>query len=150
SGYEIGLRALKAVIYHYDRDGVWPRLGRQLLRKLQLNLPDDLIGWAQEAGKSDIAAISIEVFDAWRHGDKIAADILDGAADSLARDAADCARRLAKRGSPVRFLFAGGVLLRQPRFARKVSKLLKKLWPGATIALPKRESVWGAVRLART
>src|SRR5262245_31536838 len=25
SGYEIGLRGLKAVVYYYDRDGVWPQ-----------------------------------------------------------------------------------------------------------------------------
>src|SRR5947209_8635141 len=43
SGFEIGLRALKAVVYYYDCEGAWSKLGQQILRKLQLNAPDDLI-----------------------------------------------------------------------------------------------------------
>ena len=59
SGYEIGLRALKAVVYYYDRDGVWSALGQRLLRTLQLNEPDDLIGWVQSASKTEVAALAI-------------------------------------------------------------------------------------------
>ena len=40
SGFEIGLRALKAVVYYYDRDGEWSKLGQRILRKLALNEPD--------------------------------------------------------------------------------------------------------------
>src|SRR5947207_11427254 len=61
SGFEIGLRALKAVVYYYDRDGEWSELGRRILRKAQLNEPDDLIGWVQQAGNEDIAALAVEV-----------------------------------------------------------------------------------------
>src|SRR6185436_12121197 len=65
SGYEIGLRGLKAVVYYFDRDGRWPALGRGLLRALQLNEPNDLIGWVQHASKSDVARLAPEVFKAW-------------------------------------------------------------------------------------
>src|ERR1051325_1602039 len=65
SGFEIGLRALKAVVYYLDRDREWSLLGRNILRKLQLNEPDELIGWAQKASKTDIAALTVEVFRAW-------------------------------------------------------------------------------------
>jgi len=149
SGFEIGLRALKAVVYYYDCDGVWSKLGQRLLRKLQLNEPDDLIGWAQRAGKDDVAALAVEVFNAWSEGDKIASDILEGAAHSLADDAISCAKRLVKTGARVRFVLAGGVLLKQPRFAKKVAQLLRRFWPNAIVTPLKRESVWGAVQLAR-
>ncbi len=149
SGYEIGLRALKAVVYYLDRDGEWSLLGRRILRTLQLNEPNELIGWAQAANKTDIAALAVEVFEAARDRDKIARDILEGAAHSLAKDAAHCARRLVKPGTLVQFILAGSVLLRQPRFARKVAAHLKKLWPNSTIAPLKRESAWGAVELAK-
>jgi len=150
SGYEIGLRALKAVVYYFDRDGIWPRLGQRILRATQLNEPEELIGWAQNADKKNIAALAIEVFAAWKDGDKIARDILEGAAYSLAQDAATCARRLVRHGTPVEFVFTGSVLLRQPRFAGLVRRLLRKLWPrGRAIPLP-RESVWGAIHLARS
>ena len=149
SGYEIGLRALKAVVYYYDRDGIWSNLGQRLLRTLQLNEPDDLIGWVQGANKMDVAALAVEVFAAWANGDKIASDILDGAAHSLAKDAVNCARRLVKAQAPVQFILAGGVLVNQPPFAKKVARLLRRLCPTAIVTPLKCESVWGAVELAR-
>ena len=149
SGFEISLRALKAAVYYYDRDGVWSKLGRRLLRKLQLNEPDDLIGWVQKAGKEDVAALAVEVFNAWAAGNRIASDILEGASDGLAKDAVACAKRLVGSGASVQFVFAGSVLLKQPRFAKKVAGILRQLWPGAIVEPLKRESVWGAVELAK-
>jgi N-acetylmuramic acid 6-phosphate etherase len=149
SGYEIGLRALKAVVYYFDREREWSCLGRRLLRALQLNEPNDLIGWAQTAGKMEIAALAPEVFAARQRGDRIAADILEGAAESLAHDAVSCARQLTPTGRPVQFILAGSVLVRQPRFAKDVERQLKRLWPRAVVAPLKQESVRGAVNLAR-
>ncbi|MBI2950345.1 MAG: N-acetylmuramic acid 6-phosphate etherase [Verrucomicrobia bacterium] len=149
SGYEIGLRALKAVVYYFDRDGIWPRLGQRILRATQLNEPEDLIGWAQSADKKNIAALAIEVFAAWPDGDKIARDILNGAAHSLAKDAATCAKRLVRPGTPVEFVFTGSVLLKQPRFAGLVRRLLRPLWPKGRAIPLRRESVWGAIHLAK-
>ncbi|HVV00854.1 MAG TPA: N-acetylmuramic acid 6-phosphate etherase, partial [Verrucomicrobiae bacterium] len=149
SGYEIGLRALKAAVFYYDRDGVWPGLGRRILRALLLNEPNDLIGWAQAAGKHEIAGLAVEVFEAWKEKDKIAADILNAAAGSLARDAATCARRIGAQGGKVEFLLSGSILLRQPRFAALVGRNLKALWPARKITPLHRDSVWGAIELAR-
>src|SRR5688572_9993787 len=148
SGYEIGLRGLKAVVYYYDRDGIWPALGQRLLRKLALNEPNQLIEWVMKASKPNIAALAIEVFAAWHDKDKIASAILEAAAQSLAKDGFACAKRLAKKSSRVQFLLAGSVLLQQPRFAKKVSTLLRKLWPNSLITPLTRESAWGAVVLA--
>ena len=149
SGYEIGLRALRAVVYYYDQDRTWARLGESILRALQLNEPADLISWAQAASKTEIASLAVEVFTAWDRKDKIAADILAGAAESLARDAATCARRLAVSGTRVHFVLAGSILLKQPRFRARVSRELRRLWPNAIVTRLERESVWGAVELAR-
>jgi N-acetylmuramic acid 6-phosphate etherase len=149
SGYDIGLRALQAVVDGYDQESAWPDLGRRLLRALQLNEPNDLIDWAQAADKTAIAGLAAEVFDAWGHKDRIAAEILAGAARSLSRDAAACARRLARPGTPVQFVLTGSILLKQPRFAAQVGRELRKLWPKAAVTPLKRESVWGAVELAR-
>ncbi len=118
SGFEIGLRALKAVIYYFDRDGKWPKLGERLLHRLQLNEPNDLIGWVQNAPKTDVAALAVQVFDAWDAGDKIAADILKGAKESLAKDALACAEKLTSGKGGVHFILTGSVLLKQPKFAR--------------------------------
>lgn len=149
SGYEIGLRALQLVIRQSDRRGVWPPLGRRLLRRLQLNEPNDLVDWAQKASKPEVAALAPEVFAAWKQADPIAAAVLAGAADTLAADAAACARRLVKLPARVEFVLAGGVLLKQPRFARMVTRRLRRLWPRATVKPMPREGAWGAVALAR-
>jgi N-acetylmuramic acid 6-phosphate etherase len=149
SGYDIGLQALQAVVDTYDHEQVWPDLGRRLLRALQLNEPNELIDWAQGADKTAIASLAAEVFAAWGHKDKLATVILAGAAKTLARDAAACARRLARRGAPVQFVLTGSILLKQPRFAALVGRELRKLWPKAVVAPLKRESVWGAIELAR-
>lgn len=149
SGYEIGLRALKAVIYYYDRDEIWSSIGQRILRSLQLNEPNDLIGWAQSADKKQIAALALEVFAAWSKGEKIATDILTGASHSLARDGIACAKRLALSGTPVEFVFAGSVLLKQPRFAKMTARELVKLWPNAIVVPLPVEGAWGAVELAR-
>ena len=161
--------ALKAVVFYYDRDGTLSVLGQRLLRKLQLNEPTDLIGWVRTASRSDIAALAPEVFAAWpgrsadggnaraarQRGptkierDTIARDILEGAAHSLAKDAVGCAKKLVRPGTPVDFVLAGGVLLHQPAFARKVGRGIRTLWPGARVTALTRESAWGAVVFAQ-
>ena len=148
SGYEIGLRALKACVFYLDRDGEWSRLGERVLRALQLNEPNELIPWAQAASKADIAALAEEVFAAAAERDAIARDILEGAAASLAKDGVACAQKLAKPGAPVQFVLAGSVLLKQPKFARRVAQELAQRWPGGAITPLARESAWGAVELA--
>ncbi|HSU54373.1 MAG TPA: N-acetylmuramic acid 6-phosphate etherase, partial [Candidatus Dormibacteraeota bacterium] len=153
SGYEIGLRGIKAALHHYDQAGVWPKLGEQLLRSLQLNEPADLIPWAQFATKTQIASLAIDVFAAWERGDKIAKDILTAAANILARDAVACARRAfgtaPNKLQALQFVLAGSNLLKQPRFARLVRKELRTLCPRAAVVRLHREGVWGAVELAR-
>ncbi|MEQ2005661.1 MAG: N-acetylmuramic acid 6-phosphate etherase, partial [Limisphaerales bacterium] len=136
-------------VFYLDRDGEWSRLGQRILRALQLNEPGELIPWAQAAGKADIAALAEEVFAAAAERDAIARDILEGAAASLAKDGVACARKLAKAGEPVRFVLAGSVLLKQPKFARAVAKELAARWPGSEVVPLKRESAWGAVDLAK-
>ncbi len=149
SGYEIGLNGLKAAAHQLDCDGQWSVLGQNLLQALLLNEPEDLIDWAKTASKPDIAALAIQVFGAAAQGDKIAAGILKAAAESLAGDGAACARKLVKRGLTVQFVLAGSVLLQQPEFAGRVRSRLRQLWPRAIVVPLRRESVWGALELAR-
>jgi N-acetylmuramic acid 6-phosphate etherase len=149
SGYEIGLRTLKTLVLHYDRDGVWPALGQKILRSLELNTPNELIGWVQSAGKSDVAALAIEVFNAWAKKDKIATEIITAAAESLATDGADCARHLVKAGTAVQFILAGSLPLKQPKFAAEIERIVLQSWPKGVVTPLKRESVWGAIELAK-
>jgi N-acetylmuramic acid 6-phosphate etherase len=150
SGYEIGLRALKAVVFYLDRDGEWTQLGQRILRATQLNDPEQLIAWVQSASKDQVAALAMEVFAAAKERDAIARDILEGAAHVLAKDAVACAQRLAPKGGPVEFVFAGSVLQKQPTFAARVRRALKGRFPDARFTRLTRETAWGAVELARS
>jgi N-acetylmuramic acid 6-phosphate etherase len=149
SGFEIGLRALKAVVFYFDRDATWSRLGERLLTATGTNEPDDLIDWVAAADKHAVAALAPEVFAAAKKRDRIASDILEGAAGMLAKDAVNCARKLASTKNPVHFVLAGGVLRGQPAFARKVRQDIRDRWPQATVQVQKHEGVWGAIELAK-
>ena len=148
SGYDIGLQALRSAVGEMDRTGRWPPLGEEMLRALQLNEPDDLIDWVNGAEKREVAALARTVFAAAAKRDRLARKILADAAAALAGNGANCARRLARQGAPVEFVLAGGVL-KQAGFARQVGALLRKLRPGARVRRLRRESVWGAIELAK-
>lgn len=150
SAYDIGRCALQGALEFYDHTGRWPPLGQRILRALQLNAPDDLVGWAHAAQKTDFAALAPEVFAAQSRNEKIAQAALAAAATRLAQDAVACARRLAAHGQRVQFILSGGVLLKQPAFAQKVARELRRRWPMAVVTPLLRESAWGAVELART
>jgi N-acetylmuramic acid 6-phosphate etherase len=148
SGYEIGLKAAREVVYAFDRRGRWGTLAQTILRQLLLNKPDDLISWIQTAEKSTIANLAVAVFKAAEGKDPIARTVLKSAAASLAGDAIICAQRLAKRGRKVAFVLAGSVLLKQPVFAREVGRQIVRQWPKATIESLSRPATWGAIKLA--
>lgn len=150
SGFEIGMRALKAIVYYRDLDGRWTTLGKRVLRALNLNEPDELIDWVRDAPKDDVAALAPEVFASSAKRDSIASDILTGASSSLAKDAVCCAKGLAAKGGVVEFVFAGSVLLKQRGFAKQVEAKIRERWPSAVCAPLKLESVRGAIELARS
>ena len=149
SAYEIGLRALKAVVFYFDRDGKVPPLGQRLLRTLLLNELNDIPPWALTASKSDIAALARDVSTAAAKGDRVARDILAGAAHSIAQDALVCAARLARRGERVKFVLAGSVLLNQLALQRSVARQIRKEWRNAEVAPLRHEAALGAVEMAK-
>lgn len=149
SACDIALRALRAVVYQYDLHERFPSLGQAMLRVLQLNHPDDLIVWIQGAGKQDIAQLAITVFEEALKKDALAQSIIDEAACSLADMALNCAKHLQASGGKVQFVLTGGTLLKQRGFLGQVIRRLQEAWPEARVDILKRESVWGAVALAR-
>ena len=102
------------------------------------------------AAKPEIADLAREVFAAHARRDKISTDILDGAANTLAKDACACAGNSpANRSKPVRFLLAGSVLLKQPKFAAKVAKAIRSRRSGSQVVplktkAPPARSSWHA------
>lgn len=149
SATDIGQRALRALMRHYDHTGRWPGLGAAILDTLALNEPEDLDTWAIDAGKKEIASVAVAVFHAAAKGDKIARTILREAATALVEDGLRCARQLARPGERVHFVLNGSTLLKNPAFAAIVQRGLRSGCPGAVVTPLSRSSVWGAVELAR-
>jgi N-acetylmuramic acid 6-phosphate etherase len=147
SGYDIALSTLREVVYQFDRKGTFSALGRAVLRALSLNDPNDLIVWIQSASKAEIASVTPVIFANAR--DSISRDVLSRTAESLATDAVVCAARLSSKRKPVAFVFAGSVLLKQPAFANKISRLIKMEFSSAKFLPLQREAAWGAIELAR-
>ena len=150
SGYHIVHRSLCDTITMLDRKGHFGLFGRRVLHHLQLNEPNELIAWIQGASKTEVAALAPLAFAAASEGDRVIRLLLDSFAWTLAYDAMACARQLARKGKRVEFVLAGSVLLRQPAFAGSVAKIIGEEWPGATVIPLPRESVWGAVAMARS
>lgn len=149
SACDIAVKALRAVVYQYDLNEEFPALGQSMLRALQLNHPDDLIFWTQEAGKHDIAYLAITVFEEASKKDTLALKLINDASQSLSDMALHCAEHLVDRDRSVQFLLTGGTLLNQPNFATMVSQRLHESWSLCQVEPINRESVWGAVELAR-
>lgn len=148
SACDIAQRALKALMAHYDQTHKIPRLGEKMLQALAFNELDQLIPWSIEARKDDLASLATAVFAAARERDPIAAAVLGDAAQALADDGHACASRVAATGQRVQFVFNGGVLLKNPSFAKSVEMRLKPKWPRAIVTEVAGPSSWGAVRLA--
>jgi N-acetylmuramic acid 6-phosphate etherase len=148
SGYDIALSALRSATFHFDRRDYWSRLGERLLRRLLLNQPNDLIAFAQNAEKKEIAELAPEVFAAAKERDPLAREIISDRASMLATDAVRCAARLAARGERVHFVFAGSVLTGQMAFRRQIEKLIRTSKPKSDFSVLSREGAWGAGTLA--
>ncbi len=148
SGYEIGLRGLKAVVFYHDLDGRWTRLGQSLLAATQCNEPNDFIDWVQQAGKENVATLAQVVFECAAKRDPIAKDILDGAVASIARDAVRVAKKLRVSKGSVAFGFAGSVFLKQNGFRKRIEKEIASKVSKAIFIKQSQPSVMGAVRIA--
>lgn len=149
SACDIGLRALRAVISKLDHHGSMGRLGAGILNALMFTEPEQLIPWSVNAEKGEIASLAMTVFATAKQGDDLSKRILAEAAEMLATDACACARQLESQGSPVEFILNGGVLLKNPAFAREVAFNIQAQWPEARITPLKKPSVHGALHLAQ-
>ncbi len=150
SACDIGLRALRAVIADLDHQGSMGALGAALLNALLFTDSEQLIPWSVQADKTEIAGLAVAVFAAARNGDRRAQLLLRDAAEMLADDACACARQLAREEEPIQFVLNGGVLLKNPGFAKQVAARIRTCWPNAKVVPLQVPSVHGAIRMART
>jgi N-acetylmuramic acid 6-phosphate etherase len=138
SGYWIAMTGLRNAVREFDRHGKMRPALRRVLRRLGLNAPDDLVDWAHQAGKDEVAALAGELLK----GDHA---LMLQSASFLAQDAHAVARKLGLESPPI--ALDGGMLRHQPALRRWTTHRLRQFYPRAKIFVPKTAPETGALAL---
>jgi N-acetylglucosamine kinase len=148
SGYDIALKGLQAVARAADKRESPTQLTHLILKKLELNEPNDLIQWTHAASRDGIAQLTEMVFKAVETGDTKAENIIDSAVSELAC-AVEAVLMQLELTHPFGIVFSGGNLLHQPILADKLQRWIEKIILGGSVISPKYEPAYGAVLLAK-
>ncbi len=145
-GYDIGLRALRAVARAADGRGGETGLLRRLGSNLAIAEPQGLIRWVSTAAKADIAALAPIVCEVAETGDGVAAGIIHGAVTSLERHVAALLTRLGPWSGLPGLALAGGLLAPGGPLRKLLTAVLVQ-YPCVCMDM-RVEPVRGAARLA--
>uniref|UniRef100_J3MVP6 N-acetyl-D-glucosamine kinase n=1 Tax=Oryza brachyantha TaxID=4533 RepID=J3MVP6_ORYBR len=155
SGYGIAAQALTAVVKAYDGRGPHTNLTRQILRKLELSSPDELIGWTYaDPSWARIAALVPVVVSSAEDGDEVANKILRDSVQELADSVVAVVRRLTLCGEDGNDQFplvlVGGVLEGNKKWniSGEVVRCISEVFPGVHPIRPEVEPAIGAALLA--
>ena len=121
SGYALGMAALRAIVREQDGRSMSTNLGSPILKKLDIETPNELIEWVASAGKSDVASLVPMICREAAIGDEVALEIVHRAVGDLvshvrtvigrlepwsASPVVACAGGLIEKGGPLRGLLA--------------------------------------------
>lgn len=110
SGWDVGLRALRAVANATDGRGKETEIAPRLSAHLELSAPEELIRWAAGADKRGIAELAPIVCEIAAAGDSVARDIVVAAAASLKSHVDALLVRLGPWSAAPGLALAGGLL----------------------------------------
>jgi len=149
SGYDIGRKALMAVIRSCDGRGPQTSLARRILRHLKLDHPEQLIGYVygDTMGVPRIAELASIVLDEWKRGDPVSQRITEDAAIELTKAALSVIEKLRMEKEPVEVVVCGGAFEYCDILLNSVKTALQKALPRATIMRPRFDPTVGAVLL---
>jgi N-acetylglucosamine kinase-like BadF-type ATPase len=147
SGYDIGRRAIAAVLRAHDGRGKPTRLERSLCRELRLRKIVDVVTTPLTA--QQISALSLLVQQDARAKDAVARSLCLEAAANLADLALTLIHQMGRQSQPVRIVCSGGVFQSSPMIRRAFARRVHDVSPGARISLLRREPVEGGLLLAR-
>jgi N-acetylmuramic acid 6-phosphate etherase len=149
SGYVLALAGLQAVTRALDDCGPPTRLTKTLLARLGVTQPHDLVGLIYRGGmdRAALAALAPLVLEAADADDAVAGQILDQAAEQLARMVAAVTRKL-DLDRTIPLALAGGLLLSSARYREGLTTALGGLGLVANPVALVPEPAEGAVRLA--
>jgi N-acetylmuramic acid 6-phosphate etherase len=145
-GYYLALQTLRFVLRDHDLYRRSSDLSPEILRLLCLNDLNQLVRWAQTAGKMEIATLAPIVFAAAAAGHEQVKEILHAGARVLAEYTRAVAERLEYRDPPVALL---GSLFREHSIYVEIFRgELAALLPTAPVSVAQKSSSLGAAWLA--
>ncbi len=146
-GYDMCRHALRKVILRYDIEGALSPLASAILAELSLNELPQLVDWANQADKMQVARLAPVIVRAAESGDMDMRELIEHRAGDLAEFTFAVAQRLGMERVEVRLL--GGLLTKEPGYAAHYRRLLVEKLPGANVELCTRSGAFGAAALAR-
>jgi N-acetylglucosamine kinase-like BadF-type ATPase len=146
SGYDIGLRALRAVARAADGRSEPTSLTAAVLAGATCTEPGELIRFAAAAAKADIAALAPAVLHCADRGDVAARTIRRAAIAGLVELATTAASRAALNAP--RFALTGGLLAPQAPLREPVAQLLLRNLPRAALHDRPVDAARGAALMA--
>jgi N-acetylmuramic acid 6-phosphate etherase len=145
-GYFLSLQALRFILREYDLHRGEAQFTASILRALSLNSRDELVRWAQNADKMEVARLAPVVFEAAMNGDANVVRILEEGAAVLSEYTEAVATRLQLLAPKVVLL--GGLFHRDSVYTHTFRRRLKKQMPDARVAISEQSPELGAAWLA--
>jgi N-acetylglucosamine kinase-like BadF-type ATPase len=150
SGYEISLKALKAVMKYYDNRGPKTLLTETIMEKLKIHTINDLFNWAYSKpfSKEKISDLAITVCKTAELGDKVSIKILKDESNEAFISIMAVAKKLQITKKKFDLVFVGSVFKCEKYFKDiLINKLIKKNNRIEIIPLVKKP-VEGAIKIA--
>lgn len=155
SGYDIGLRGLRAAVSQLDGRGDTTLLTKQIFAKLKVSSLEELYVkvYQEYATKSQIASLAVTVCECADEGDVVARDILNHSVNELVSLVDAVVKQLGWEEQMVPVVLVGSVLhqsyvsSRLKTELKRVAPLLKPVTPDVTAAVG---AVWMAMEADKT
>jgi len=145
-GYFLSLQALRLILREYDLHRGEAQFTAGILRALSLNNRDELVRWAQNADKMEIARLAPVVFEAAMNGDANVVKIIEEGAAVLSEYTEAVATRLHLLAPKV--ILLGGLFQRDSVYTHTFRRRLKKNMPDARVSMSEQSPELGAAWLA--
>jgi len=147
SGYDLGIRALRAVLASAEGRAEKTKLTRKILDAIPLKAEDEIVPWlyALDDPKGAVARLAPAVIAAAEEADIVAGQILRAAAGELADLATFTARQLGLAEKPFDIVLSGGVFLKNPPYFDLMQSVLSDKISSANPVRPENEPAFGAL-----
>lgn len=148
SAYWLAKKAISALLRAYDGTGEETLLFESICQYLGMSQIDEIVDFVYRSNKAEIAKLAPQVVNAFDRGDMVAKQIMEEAADHLAKMAIALGRRLHLESLSCPLVFAGGIFLNIPWMKETVAQRVLCEFPLWKPMCIHHDAEYGAVYLA--